>query len=154
MISRRARVWHLFDAKDEILGRLSAKVASTLQGKRKKYYSSNEDLGDYCVVINANHVNVTGRKEVQKVYHTHSGWPGGLKSTLYKDMQKVRVIEIGVKGMLPRNMLRDQRFKRLFVFPESIHPYGGNIMKIEHNLLNAEYQKSSSELKKHLQIDQ
>lgn len=153
MHNHRARVWHLIDAKDQILGRLSADIARTLQGKEKPYYSQSEDVGDYCVVINANKIRLTGRKEEQKEYHSHSQWPGGIKTVPYKDMEKKRVIEISVKGMLPRNMLRDQRFKRLRVFEDEKHPYGENIMKINHALLNAENQKIIDKVKKTLSIN-
>ena len=150
-MNHRGRVWHIFDAKNEVLGRLSAKIASTLIGKHKAGYEPSEDIGDYCVVINAKDIEVTGRKEEQKVYHRHTQWPGGLISTPYKDMEKIRIIEIAVRGMIPRNMLREQRYKRLRVFSDDKHPYSGNIMKIDFDFIESENLKNINLVKSLLQ---
>jgi len=120
------RNWHLIDAKDQILGRLSTKIASLLMGKHKPYYVSHLDCGDYVVVVNAADVQVSGRKRKQKMYYRHSGYPGGFKEISFeqqmaKDPRKV--IHHAVAGMLPKNKLRDQRLARLKIFVDEKHPY-------------------------------
>jgi large subunit ribosomal protein L13 len=120
------REWHLIDAKDEILGRLSTKIAGLLMGKGKATFSHHMDMGDYVVVINAEKIMVTGRKASQKVYITHSGYPGGFKSKKYSMMMEQhpeRIIEHAVAGMLPINRLRDPRMLRLKVVAGDKNPY-------------------------------
>ena len=120
------RSWHLVDAKDEILGRLATRVAGFLIGKHKKDYVPHLDMGDYVVVTNAASVKVTGRKEEQKTYYRHSGYPGGLKSRTLSEMREkhpTRVIELAVKNMLPKNRLQDKRMIRLKVFAGEEHKY-------------------------------
>lgn len=120
------REWHLIDAKDEILGRLSTKIAGLLMGKGKATFSNHMDMGDYVVVINAEKIMVTGRKASQKVYITHSGYPGGFKSKKYSMMMEQhpeRIIEHAVAGMLPINRLRDPRMLRLKVVAGDKNPY-------------------------------
>jgi large subunit ribosomal protein L13 len=120
------RQWHLIDAKDEILGRLSTKIAGLLMGKGKATFSTHMDMGDYVVVINAEKIMVTGRKASQKVYITHSGYPGGFKSKKYSMMMEQhpeRIIEHAVAGMLPINRLRDPRMLRLKVVAGDKNPY-------------------------------
>jgi large subunit ribosomal protein L13 len=120
------REWHLIDAKDEILGRLSTKIAGLLMGKGKPTFSRHMDTGDYVVVINAEKIMVTGRKASQKVYITHSGYPGGFKSKKYSMMMQQhpeRIIEHAVAGMLPINRLRDPRMLRLKVVAGDKNPY-------------------------------
>jgi large subunit ribosomal protein L13 len=120
------REWHLIDAKDEILGRLSTKIAGLLMGKGKATFSTHMDMGDYVVVINAEKIMVTGRKASQKVYITHSGYPGGFKSKKYSMMMEQhpeRIIEHAVAGMLPINRLRDPRMLRLKVVAGDKNPY-------------------------------
>ena len=110
------REWYVVDASGEVLGRLSTRVAGLLMGKHKPLFSRNMDVGDFVVVINADKIRVTGNKAKQKLYHRHSGYPGGLKSiSLEKMMQThpTRVIEHAVKGMLPHNKLNAGRMKRL-----------------------------------------
>src|SRR4030066_441983 len=120
------REWHLVDAKDEILGRLSTKIAGLLMGKGKATFSRHMDTGDYVVVINAEKIMVTGRKASQKEYITHSGYPGGFKSKKYSMMMEQhpeRIIEHAVAGMLPINRLRAPRMLRLKVVAGDKNPY-------------------------------
>jgi len=120
------REWHVIDASDEVLGRLSTQIASLLMGKHKPMFSPNLDTGDFVVVINAEKIRVTGNKTKQKTYYRHSGYPGGLKSIkLEKLMQTypTRVIEHAVKGMLPHNRLGAKMFKKLRVYVGDIHPH-------------------------------
>ena len=120
------RQWHLFDASDKILGRLSTQIARLLMGKHKPIFTPSQDTGDFVVVINADKVRVTGNKAKQKLYYRHSGYPGGFKSiTLEKTMQKnpTRVIEHAVKGMLPHTRLGARMRKRLRVYAGDQHPH-------------------------------
>ena len=120
------RQWHLFDAQGQTLGRLSTQIAQLLIGKHKPYFTPHLDCGDYIVLVNANQIKVSGTKLKTKIYYRHSGFPGGLKQiTLGKQLQQdpKKVIEWSVKGMLPKNKLRDQRLRRLKVFTDSNHPY-------------------------------
>jgi len=129
-VSDIKREWHVVDASDEVLGRLSTRVAGLLMGKHKPLFSRNMDVGDFVVVINAAKIRVTGNKAKQKMYYRHSGYPGGLKSiSLEKMMQThpTRVIEHAVKGMLPHNKLNAGRMKRLKVYAGDTHPHQGQI---------------------------
>jgi large subunit ribosomal protein L13 len=120
--------WHLVDAEDKVLGRLAVKIATILSGKNKPQYSSNADLGDFVVVVNAEKVKVTGNKFSQKNYHHHTGYPGGLKSKSFEKMQEdspEKIIEKAVKGMLPKNKLANQIIKKLKVYSGSVHPHIG-----------------------------
>jgi len=124
------RSWHLVDVNGKILGRISSEIAKLLMGKSKPYYVRNLDCGDYIVVINASGVRVTGKKETDKKYYRHSGYPGGLKVKTFKELKDSKPEEIirhAVKGMLPQNKLRDRMLKRLYVFPQENHLYGGKI---------------------------
>ncbi len=121
-----AREWHLVDASGQILGRLAAKIATLLMGKHKPAYTPGVDMGDFVVVINAARIRVTGRKMENKIYHRHTGYPGGLKETALKDMlakHPERVIELAVKGMLPKNRLARKMLKRLKVYAGPEHPH-------------------------------
>ncbi len=120
------RNWHLIDANGEILGRIATKIAILLMGKHKATYSAHMDSGDNVVVINASKVEVTGRKADQKVYRSHSGYPGGLKEITYKkmhDLHPERIIEHAVRGMLPDNRLQGKRMKRLTIVADATNPY-------------------------------
>ncbi len=124
------REWHIFDASEQILGKLATQVAGLLMGKHKPIFCRHLDVGDYVVVINAEKIRVTGNKAKQKMYYRHSGYPGGLKSiSLEKMMQThpTRVIEHAVKGMLPHNRLEAGMMKRLRVLAGDAHPYQGQI---------------------------
>jgi large subunit ribosomal protein L13 len=120
------REWHLIDAKDQILGRLSTKIAGLLMGKGKPTFSRHMDTGDFVVVINAEKVAVTGRKASRKVYRRHSGYPGGFKEVKFSDVLEKhpeRIIEHAVAGMLPDNRLKDPRMLRLKVVAGDKNPY-------------------------------
>ncbi|KAG0229902.1 54S ribosomal protein L23, mitochondrial [Actinomortierella wolfii] len=127
-----ARVWHLVDAKQRVLGRMSVGIAETLMGKHKPIYDPAADCGDYVVVINAKDVMVTGTKSKDKLYRHHSGYPGGLKETNFESLMAKdpdAIIRKAVSGMLPKNRLREPRLARLFVFEGESHPYEQNIIK-------------------------
>jgi large subunit ribosomal protein L13 len=120
------RTWHLIDAKDKVLGRLSTDIATKLIGKNKKEYTPHIDAGDYVVVINAKEVAVTGNKEQDKMYYRHSNFPGGLKSRNLSKLRALfpeRIIENAVKNMLPKNKLQDPRMVRLKVYAGSDHKH-------------------------------
>lgn len=120
------RFWHLIDAKDQILGRLSAKIVGLLMGKDKPYFVSYLDCGDYVVVTNAAKVKVTGKKAKQKMYYRHSGYPGGFKEISFEEQMEKdprKIIRHAVAGMLPKNKLRDKRLARLKIFVEEEHSY-------------------------------
>lgn len=118
------RDWYIVDAEGKTLGRLASEIARRLRGKHKPEYTPHVDTGDYIVVINAEKVAVTGRKQTDKVYHHHTGWIGGLKSITFEkliDKAPERVIEIAVKGMLPKNPLGRAMFKKLKVYAGTEH---------------------------------
>jgi len=120
------RKWYIVDAEDVILGRLSTEVAKILRGKHRPQFTPHADCGDHVIVINAEKVKVTGRKEAQKVYYRHSQYVGGLKSiTLEKQRERFpeRIIEIAVKGMMPKGPLGRAMFKKLKVYAGSDHPH-------------------------------
>ncbi len=120
------RHWWVVDADGQILGRLASAVAQRLRGKDKPTFAPHMDTGDFVIVVNAAKVQVTGRKLEQKLYRRHSGHPGGLKtSTLAQEMAKHpdRVIEQAVRGMLPKNALGEQVFKKLKVYAGANHPH-------------------------------
>lgn len=124
------RSWHAFNVKDKILGRIASEIALKLMGKEKPYYASNIDCGDFVIVTNAKHVQVTGDKEKTKLYGEYSGYPGGLKSkALWKirEEKPTEIIRRAVLGMLPKNKLRDRLMTRLFVYADDEHPYKSKI---------------------------
>ncbi len=120
------RKWYVVDADGVTLGRLASEIAKVLRGKNKPIFTPHEDTGDYVVVVNAEKVNVTGKKLDQKMYYSHSDYVGGLKETNLKDMLQKhpeRVVEHAVKGMLPKGPLGRQMYQKLFVYagPEHKH---------------------------------
>lgn len=120
------RSWHLIDAKDAVLGRISTEIATYLMGKNKPSYSANIDSGDFVVVINAEKVVVTGKKAQKKVYSSHSGYPGGYKEAKYAKVMEEhpeRILEHSVSGMLPDNKLKAERMKRLNIVVGDKNPY-------------------------------
>lgn len=128
------REWHIIDLKGQVLGRIATDIASKLIGKHKVAFSPNLDNGDYVVCINAKEVKVTGGKEQKKLYQSHSMHPGGFKEINFADLMEKdprEVIVHAVKGMLPKNKLRDQRLKRLKVFVDANHPYEQQVSKKE-----------------------
>jgi large subunit ribosomal protein L13 len=120
------REWFVVDAAGQTLGRLATEVARLLRGKHKPTYSPSIDVGDYVIVVNAGKIHVTGRKLDQKIYYRHSGYPGGLKEITLRNLLKkypTRVIEHAVRGMLPKNRLGRQMFKKLKVYESPDHPH-------------------------------
>jgi large subunit ribosomal protein L13 len=125
-IETLARDWYVIDARDQVLGKVASLAASVLTGKRKPIFTPFLDTGDHVIIINAGAVHLTGRKEEGKVYHHHSGYLGGLKSTPAQDMRKRRptkLIEEAVKGMLPKTKLGRAMFGKLKVYAGDKHPH-------------------------------
>ncbi len=123
-----SRSWHLVDAKDQVLGRLASRVAAILRGKHKPIYTPHVDTGDYVVIVNAGMVRVTGRKPTGKVYYRHTGYPGGIKAMTFNEMQEKypeRMLEIAIRGMLPKGPLGRQMFKKLKLYVGTEHPHTG-----------------------------
>jgi large subunit ribosomal protein L13 len=128
------RDWHLLDAKDEILGRISTKAAELLMGKGKSTFSYHMDSGDNVVVLNAEKVVVTGKKVKQKMYRRHSGYPGGFKERSYEMVMEEhpeRILEHAISGMLPDNKLKAERMKRLKVVVGSENPHADKFQQKE-----------------------
>ena len=120
------RRWYLVDADGKTLGRLATHIADTLRGKDKPQYTPHVDTGDFVVVVNAEKIRVTGKKLDEKMYHRHSGYPGGLRSrTLREQLERrpTEVIRKAVKGMLPRNKLARQQITKLKVYAGPDHPH-------------------------------
>lgn len=120
------RKWVVVDATNVPLGRLSTAVAAILRGKHKPTYTPHIDTGDFVIVINAEKVELTGKKATDKMYHRHSGYPGGLKSVSAGELRKnnpVRLIQTSVKGMLPANRLGRQQLRKLHVYAGSEHKH-------------------------------
>ena len=118
--------WLLVDAEGQTLGRMATMIATKLRGKHKAEYTPHVDVGDYIVVINAEKVHVTGNKSKDKLYHSHSGYPGGLKSISFEqliDKSPEKVIKLAVKGMLPRTPLGRTMYKKLKVYAGPEHPH-------------------------------
>jgi large subunit ribosomal protein L13 len=118
--------WWLLDAKDKVLGRLASKAASILRGKHKPDFTPHVDNGDFVVIINADKVRLTGKKEEQKLYRKHSGYLGGLKEIPFKKKKEKRpesIIINAVSGMLPKNKLRKKMIKKLKVYCSEEHPH-------------------------------
>ncbi len=120
------RNWHLYDLKGKVLGRAATEIARLLMGKHKPSYTPHIDGGDYVVVINASQLVVTGNKLDLKKYYRHSNYPGGFKEeTLKEKLAKdpTKVVELAVKGMLPKSKLQQPRLRRLKVYPGAEHPH-------------------------------
>ncbi len=121
-----AREWVLIDATDKVLGRLASEAAQILKGKHKPQYTPHVDTGDFVVIVNADKIKVTGAKATDKIYYSHSGYPGGLKEVSFEEAMKkdpTRVIEHAVKGMLPKNTLGRAMGKKLKVYVGPEHPH-------------------------------
>ena len=126
------RDWRLVDAEDQILGRTATKIAELLMGKHKVKYSKHIDIGDYVVVLNVEKVKLTGRKEDQKLYRRHSGYPGGFKeitAKLMREKHPERLIKKAVFGMLPDNRLKKARMVRLKLIKGNKNPYENKFKK-------------------------
>ncbi|MDR3626977.1 MAG: 50S ribosomal protein L13 [Ignavibacteriaceae bacterium] len=120
------RKWYVVDAKDQVLGRLATSVAMIIRGKNKPTYSPNADTGDFVVIINADKIKITGKRELLKTYIHYSGYPGGLKTKSYGEVMSSKpefIIESAVKGMLPKTRLGKQLIKKLKVYTGEIHPH-------------------------------
>ena len=120
------RKWFVVDASGQVLGRLASQIAYILRGKHKPIFTSHVDTGDYVVVLNADKVVLTGRKEQDKIYYRHSEFPGGLKSTNAADLRAkhpTHLVEKAVKGMLPHNVLGREVFRKLKVYAGTEHPH-------------------------------
>lgn len=118
--------WYVVDAADQRLGRLASEIAMILRGKNKPIYTPHLDTGDFVIVVNAEKVQVTGKKRTQKIYQHHSGRPGGMKTETFAKLQArlpERIIEHAVKGMLPKNSLGRQLFTKLKVYAGASHPH-------------------------------
>ncbi|MBF0117491.1 MAG: 50S ribosomal protein L13 [Desulfobacterales bacterium] len=118
--------WYIIDANGLVLGRLSSMVASRLKGKCNPLYTPHSDMGDFIVIVNADKILLTGKKTEQKCYYHHSGYPGGLKTTIAKDLMKKKpedLIRIAVKGMLPKNSLGRDMGRKLKVYAGEKHPH-------------------------------
>lgn len=119
--------WHVVDGTNQTVGRMCARIAAILRGKNKAYFTPHVDCGDYIIVTNCDKVVFTGNKVEEKIYDTYSGYPGGRKEETAKSLLKRRpevVIERAVKGMLPKNRLGRQMYKKLFVYTGDQHPHG------------------------------
>jgi large subunit ribosomal protein L13 len=124
--AKAERKWYIVDAENQVVGRLSSHIAAILRGKTKPSYTPHDDTGDYVIVINADKVRFTGKKFAQKEYLDYSLHPGGLKTTLAEVMlnkHPERIMERAVKGMLPKNKLGRQMYKKLFVYTGTEHPH-------------------------------
>jgi large subunit ribosomal protein L13 len=118
------RKWYLIDAADAPLGRISTKVAKLLIGKDKPMFTKHIDCGDHVIIINSDKLVVTGKKETDKMYYRHSGFPGGLTETslmAQREKDSTKIITHAIRGMLPVNKLRDARLARLKVYPTEAH---------------------------------
>ena len=120
------RKWYLVDAKDQVLGRLASEVAKVIRGKNKATFTPNTDTGDFVIVINANQIKVTGKREILKTYTHHSGYPGGLKTKSFEEILAKKpefLIENAVRGMLPKTRLGNKLIKKLKVYAGQDHPH-------------------------------
>ncbi len=124
--------WFVVDASDKILGRLASRIALRLRGKHKAEYTPHVDTGDYVIVTNAEKIRVTGNKVKQKMYYRHSEYPGGIKSESFEKLiigNPARVIELAIKGMLPKNPLGREMFRKLKVYAGNEHPHAAQLPK-------------------------
>lgn len=120
------RSWFVIDAENAVLGRLASKAACVLRGKHKPTFTPFMDTGDHVIVINADKVRLTGSKEEQKIYHYHSGYPGGLRSLQAKKVRAerpVKMVEEAIRGMLPKTKLGNQMYRKLKVYAGDKHPH-------------------------------
>ena len=120
------RKWYVVDAEGQTLGRLAAEVAKVLRGKHKPTFTPHVDTGDYVIVVNAAKIKLTGKKLIQKTYFRHSGYPGGSSFTQAGHMlekRPERVVEMAVRGMLPKNKLGEQMYRKLNVYAGAEHPH-------------------------------
>lgn len=124
--SEITRAWFIVDAEGQTLGRLATRIATVLRGKHKPTFTPHLDMGDHVIVINADKIVLTGSKAEQKLYHAHSGFPGGLRSVPFVTMlerKPTQIVEAAVKGMLPKNKLGRQMGTKLKVYAGAEHPH-------------------------------
>ena len=127
------RDWYVIDAKEQVLGRLATEIARRLRGKHKPQYTPHMDLGDHIIVINADKIRVTGKKQTDKIYYRHSGYPGGINQRTFQEYQNKfpgRVLEIAVKGMLPKGPLGYAMLKKLRVYARDSHNHAAQQPKL------------------------
>lgn len=127
------RSWHLVDATDKVLGRVATQIANVLRGKNKACFTPSVDAGDFVIVVNAEKIALTGKKLTDKMYYSHSGYPGGIKSiSAGKLLEKnaADVLRKAVKGMLPKNKLASQMLKKLKVYVGPEHPHSAQQPKV------------------------
>lgn len=120
------RAWHVIDAQGKVLGRVATTAARLLQGKHKASYTTFIDTGDHVIIVNAQQVRLTGRKDEQKVYRQHSGYEGGLREDRVKDVRRrrpIRIVEDAVRGMLPKTKLGNAMYRKLKVYAGPEHPH-------------------------------
>ena len=120
------RAWHVIDAKDAVLGRVATRAAMLLMGKHKPIFVPSLDTGDHVVIVNAAQIHLTGRKENQKLYRRHTGYPGGLVETGARKMRETRperMLELAISGMLPKTKLGKQMYRKLNVYAGEHHPH-------------------------------
>lgn len=120
------REWYIVDAEGKTLGRLASTIAAVLRGKTKPTFAPHIDMGDFVIVVNADKVNVTGKKETAKHYYRHSNYPGGFRAVSLRTVRAThpeRILQMAVRGMLPRNTLGEQQFKKLKVYAGPNHPH-------------------------------
>ena len=120
------RKWYVIDADGQTLGRVAVAAANLLRGKHKPQYTPHVDTGDFVIIVNADKITVSGKKETDKIYYHHTGYPGGLRSASFKEMMEkapTRALEKAVKGMLPHNTLGDSQFQKLKVYAGNSHPH-------------------------------
>ena len=136
--------WHVFDAEDKILGRLATEISILLQGKHKPMYARHILTGDFVIVVNASKIKVTGKKLEQKIYRSHSSYPGALRETPMSRMQAThpdRIVRAAVRGMLPKTILGRQMLRRLKIYVGESHPHGaqiGDLASVDVQALQAE----------------
>lgn len=121
-----SKKWFVVDAKDQVLGRLATKIARVIRGKEKPMFTPNADTGDFVIVINADQLRLTGKRETMKTYFSYSGYPGGAKVRKFEDLLKKDpeyVVQHAVKGMLPKNRLGKKLIKKLKVYAGESHPH-------------------------------
>lgn len=120
------RKWYVIDAEGKVLGRMASEIANILRGKNKPIYTPHADTGDFVIVINADKVRLTGKKWSQKIHAYHTGYPGGRREVSYTQLREKhpeRIIELAVKGMLPKNRLGRKQFTKLKVYAGDEHPH-------------------------------
>ncbi len=127
------RDWYLVDVSDKVLGRVATQIANVLRGKTKPYFTPSVDTGDFVIVVNVEKLLLTGNKLADKVYYSHSGYPGGIKSINAANLLEKNAEELlrkAVKGMLPKNKLASQMLKKLKIYVGSEHPHSAQQPKV------------------------